>query len=83
MRNACCRKLQANPLRVGHAVFMGKECKEGQVQPHSNQEAQWLRGEFLVAVHWSGDKSWSSVIQAFIGISLLVTKFCFSEGACV
>lgn len=39
------------------------------VQPEFKQEAHWLEdGEsFLVDVHWTGDKSQSSVHQAFMG----------------
>lgn len=56
-------------LRAWRATFTDKERKEGQVQPESKQEGDWLEdGERgLVDSHWSGDKSTSSVNQAFIG----------------
>lgn len=33
--------------------------------------------------HWSGEKSWFLVSEAFTGNSVLVLQFCSSECACV
>lgn len=48
---------------------MGKEHKEGSVQPEFKQSVHWLEeGErFLADASWSEDKALSSVIQAFMG----------------
>ena len=48
---------------------MRKQCKGEEVQAESKQYVFWLEdGErFLADVHWSGDKTQSSINQAFRG----------------
>ena len=55
-------------LGVG-AIFKGKECREGKVQPDLKQSiCRFKDGErFLTDVHLSGDKSQSSVKHTFNG----------------
>lgn len=61
----------------GVAVFIDKEYIEGKSrQGPSNKLIGWrMRERFLMDVHWSEDKSWFSVSEAFTGNSLSVLQF--------